>query len=157
MYEGYACWMKCHHELESPLLLLESVIQQENSVSTYSPSGFFCQWPVVVLLITDQGTHALPMGAPVTGDYCTIYSTERRASAMSGLCGRLVSGTIKWALGLSKQQLETSPLTLPPPWMDLLPLDKNYTPVMFASLPWLQGSSKLSSRGLAHTIFFCFW
>lgn len=120
--------MKCHHELESPLLLLESVIQQENSVSTYSPSGFFCQWPVVVLLITDQGTHAeshdaLPMGAPVTGDYCTIYSTERRASAMSGLCGRLVSGTIKWALGLrvlvpkslSKQQLETSPLTLPPP------------------------------------------
>lgn len=59
--------------------LAASVFQQENSVCPYLPSGFFCWWPVVILLLTDQaahvGSHAASFtGMPVTGGYPPIYS-----------------------------------------------------------------------------------
>lgn len=78
--------------------LAASVFQQEDSVCSYLPSGFFCWWPVVVLLIRDQGAHVgshatSSTGTPVAGGYCLTYSTEKRASTMTRLSGRLVSRT----------------------------------------------------------------
>lgn len=54
---------------------------------------------------------------------------------------------------LSKQEPEASVSPNEP--ISFLPSVRTTQPVTFASLPWLPGSSELSFKGFAHTMFFC--